>query len=219
MHIAEGLLPPAHALAWTAAAVPFVAAGARHVSRVVRTTPGAVTGLGAAAGFVLVLSSLKLPSVAGSSSHPTGVGLGVVLCGPGMLAPLTAIVLVFQALLLGHGGLTTLGANVWAMGVAGPWAMWAVRATADRLGRRPLIGLWLGTFAGVLATYLTTAGQLALADAPVAGGAWPAFIGFAAVFGITQLPLALGEATLTMWAVRTLGVAPVDTLTPRDVRA
>ena len=36
MHIAEGFLPPAHALAWTVAAAPFVAHGARAVVKEVR---------------------------------------------------------------------------------------------------------------------------------------------------------------------------------------
>ncbi len=37
------------------------------------------------------------------------------------MAVLGAIVLVFQALLLAHGGLSTLGANVFSMAIAGPW--------------------------------------------------------------------------------------------------
>ncbi len=216
MHIAEGLLPPLHAAAWTIAALPVVAAGTRRLSRLV-AAPGGAAALGAAGGFILLLSSLKLPSVAGSSSHPTGVGLGVELCGPLVLAPLTLIVLVFQALLLGHGGLTTLGANVFAMGIAGPWAMWMVRQAMVRLPGRPGPAIWIGTAVGVLATYLTTASQLALAYGGEAGGMWNAFVNFAALFVVTQVPLAVGEATLTMWAMRTLTANGVQTLLPNGV--
>ncbi|MDR3291311.1 MAG: energy-coupling factor ABC transporter permease [Methanobrevibacter sp.] len=56
-----------------------------------------------------MLYSLKIPTVTGSCSHPTGNGLGGVLVGPSITAVLTSIVLIFQALLLVHGVLTTLG--------------------------------------------------------------------------------------------------------------
>ncbi len=46
--------------------------------------------------FIFVLSALKIPSVTGSCSHPTGVGLAVILFGPGVVAVLGAIVLLFQ---------------------------------------------------------------------------------------------------------------------------
>lgn len=219
MHIAEGLLPPLHAAAWTIAAAPFVAHGTRGVSRVLQASPGSGPALGAAAGFTLVLSSLKLPSVTGSSSHPTGVGLGVSLCGPGTLAPLTTIVLVFQALLLSHGGITTLGANVFAMGIAGPWTTWLVHGLVLRAGPYPEAAVWLGTLTGVLATYATTAAQLALAYAPLAGGFPTAFASFASVFGLTQVPLALGEATVTVWALRSLRAHGLASLVPAEARA
>ena len=62
--------------------------------------------------FAFVLSALKIPSVTGSSSHPTGVGLAAILFGPAITSVLGLIVLIFQAILLAHGGITTLGANV-----------------------------------------------------------------------------------------------------------
>jgi len=216
VHIAEGLLPPLHAAAWTVAALPVVAAGTARLTRLARQSPGSTALIGAAGGFSLLLSSLKLPSVGGSSSHPTGVGLGVELCGPLIMAPLTMVVLIFQALLLSHGGLTTLGANVFAMGIAGPWMMWAVRTSISRTTGRVALAVWAGTCAGVMATYLTTAAQLALAFGHDAGGFVQAFVNFAAVFAITQVPLAIGEATLTMWAMRTLGVHGLHTLVPTN---
>jgi hypothetical protein len=40
-----------------------------------------------------VLSALKLPSVTGSSSHPTGTGLGAILFGPTVMTVLGSVVL------------------------------------------------------------------------------------------------------------------------------
>lgn len=121
MHIAEGFLPVAHAIGWTIASAPFVIDGGCRLNRQMREHPQTKLLLGAAGGFTFILTALKLPSVAGSSSHPTGVGLGAVLFGPPVMTVLGAIVLLFQALLLAHGGLTTLGANVFSMAIVGPW--------------------------------------------------------------------------------------------------
>ena len=118
MHIAEGFLPVAHCVAWYAASAPFVIHGARKVIEQAKEHPESRLLLAAAGAFTFVLSSIKLPSVTGSSSHPTGTGLGAVLFRPPVMAFLSTIVLIFQALLLAHGGITTLGANVFSMGIA-----------------------------------------------------------------------------------------------------
>lgn len=102
--------------------MPFLVIGARRIARISREQPRAKLLLVSAGAFALVLSALKIPSVTGSCSHPTGTGLGAVLFGPSAMAVLGAIVLLFQALLLAHGGLTTLGANIFSMAIVGPWA-------------------------------------------------------------------------------------------------
>ena len=66
---------------------------------------------------MFVLSALKIPSLTGSCSHPTGVGLGAILFGPSVMSVLGTIILLFQSLLLAHGGLTTLGANAFSMAI------------------------------------------------------------------------------------------------------
>ena len=66
---------------------------------------------------MFVISSLKIPSVTGSCSHMTGTGLGAILFGPTAAGVLGLIVLLFQAILLAHGGLTTLGANTFSMAI------------------------------------------------------------------------------------------------------
>jgi cobalt/nickel transport system permease protein len=63
--------------------------------------------LAVSGAFIFVLSSLKMPSVTGSCSHPTGTGMGAILFGPWMTSVLSIIVLIYQAIFLAHGGLTT----------------------------------------------------------------------------------------------------------------
>ncbi|MGY1635642.1 energy-coupling factor ABC transporter permease [Geodermatophilus sp. SYSU D00742] len=206
MHIAEGFLPPAHAVGWTVAAAPFVVHGARAVVTEVRENPESTLLLGAAGAFTFVLSAIKLPSVTGSSSHPTGTGVGAVLFRPPVMALLGTVVLLFQALLLAHGGLTTLGANAFAFAVVGPWAGYG----AYRLVRAAGAGLLPAVFAGValadLATYVTTSVQLALAFPDASTGLAGALGKFLGVFAVTQIPLAIGEGLLGVLLFRVLTV-------------
>ena len=104
MHIAEGYLPVNWCLLWGAVCVPFVVAGFFSIKKRIDAAPRAKILLAMCGAFAFVLSALKLPSFNGSCSHPTGVGLGAILFGPTTMAVLGLIVLLFQALLLAHGG-------------------------------------------------------------------------------------------------------------------
>lgn len=198
MHIMEGFLPAKHALAWGAVSLPCVALGLRAIKKKVRENPELKMLVGVSAAFTFVLSALKLPSVTGSCSHPTGTGLGAVLFGPLAMAPIATIVLLFQALLLAHGGLTTLGANVFSMGVVGPLIACGI-FRAGRLARlSQSLTLFFAATLADLATYLTTSMQLALAFPDPVGGFAAALTKFAGVFALTQIPLAVSEGLLTV---------------------
>ena len=194
MHIAEGFLPPLQCAAWFVASAPFVIHGARAVIRVSKESPENKLLLAAAGAFTFVLSAIKLPSVTGSSSHPTGTGAGAILFGPPVMAFLGTIVLLFQALLLAHGGITTLGANVFSMAIAGPWAGYGIW----RLLKKVAAPTWLGVFCAMavadLVTYCVTSFQLAIAYPQPSFG--EAIAKFLAVFAVTQIPLAIAEGVL-----------------------
>jgi cobalt/nickel transport system permease protein len=204
VHIAEGFLPPAHAVGWTVAAAPFVVHGARAVVKEVREHPEATLLLGAAGAFTFVLSAIKLPSVTGSSSHPTGTGVGAVLFRPPVMALLGTIVLLFQALLLAHGGITTLGANAFSMAIVGPWAGYGAYRLTRSLGAGLLPGVFAAMALADLATYVTTALQLAWAHPDAATGVLGAAAKFLGVFAVTQIPLAIGEGLLGVLLFRVL---------------
>jgi cobalt/nickel transport system permease protein len=206
MHIAEGFLPPAHAIGWTLAAAPFVIHGARCVVKEVREHPEATLLLGAAGAFTFVLSAIKLPSVTGSSSHPTGTGLGAVLFRPPVMALLGTIVLLFQALLLAHGGLTTLGANAFSMAIVGPWVGYGAYRLVKRLGGGLLPAVFAAMALSDLSTYVTTALQLAWAHPDATSGFLGAAGKFLGVFAVTQVPLALAEGLLGVLLFRVLTV-------------
>lgn len=198
MHIMEGYLPAAHALGWTLVTAPFVVAGALRIRTILNERPQARMILAASGAFTFVLSALKMPSVTGSCSHPTGTGLGAIIFGPSVMAVMGTIVLVFQALLLAHGGLTTLGANAFSMAVVGPWVAWGIWRLGGAFGLPVALSVFLAATLGDLATYLTTSVQLALAYPDPVSGLAGAFAKFAGVFALTQVPLAVAEGLLTV---------------------
>lgn len=204
MHIMEGFLPAGHALAWAAVSAPVVAYGAWRVTRTLRAHPELKPLLAAAGAYVFILSALKLPSVTGSCSHPTGTGLAATLFGPWVTALLGTIVLLFQALLLAHGGLTTLGANVFSMAIVGPLVAFGLYHGLGRIGAPLGLAVFTAAALGDLTTYMVTSVQLALAfPDPVSGfeGAMAKFLG---IFAVTQVPLAISEGLLTVVVVNLL---------------
>jgi len=204
VHIMEGYLPPSHCIAWGAIAAPFVVVGAVKLRRIIREQPQMRLTLAASGAFTFVLSALKMPSVTGSCSHPTGTGLGAVLFGPSVMAILGAIVLLFQALLLAHGGLTTLGANCFSMAIVGPWVSYGVYRFCQGMGLSMAVGVFLAATLGDWATYVTTSVQLALAYPDAASGFTGAFLKFGGIFAITQVPLAIAEGFLTVIVMNAL---------------
>jgi cobalt/nickel transport system permease protein len=117
---------------------------------------------------------------------------------------LAAIGLIFQALLLAHGGLTTLGANLFSLGVVGPVCTWLLFSVSRKIGLRWEVSCGVAACAGDLATYLTTSLQLALAFPAPSGGIAASFLKFAGIFSFTQVPIAVAEALLTVMVLKNL---------------
>ncbi|MBS3886155.1 MAG: energy-coupling factor ABC transporter permease [Firmicutes bacterium] len=198
MHIMEGFLPLPWAVFWTVASLPFVVYGVFSLSRKAAHNPELKLLLGVSGAFAFVLSALKIPSFTGSSSHPTGVGLGAVLFGPTAMSVIGTIVLLFQALLLAHGGLTTLGANAFAMAIVGPFTAYGIYKLSRGMGIASAFAVFLAALLGNLMTYITTSVQLALAFPAELGGVLASLTKFLSVFAVTQIPLAISEGLLTV---------------------
>ncbi|WP_033126447.1 energy-coupling factor ABC transporter permease [Eubacterium sp. ER2] len=198
MHIMEGYLPGGFCIAWGVLCLPFVLAGFFSIRRTVQENRKALILLAMSGAFIFVISSLKIPSVTGSCSHMTGTGLGAILFGPSCVSILGVIVLLFQSILLAHGGLTTLGANTFSMAIAGPFLAWGLYALLSRLRVNRRVSIFLAAALGDLFTYCVTSLQLALAYPSQQGGVAASALKFLGVFAPTQVPLAVIEGILTV---------------------
>jgi len=193
----EGFLPLQWCAFWYALSLPVVTYGAYKMNKLIKGDRDVLPLLAVSGAFVFVLSSLKMPSVTGSCSHPTGTGLGAILFGPWITSVMAMIVLIYQAIFLAHGGLTTLGANTFSMGIAGPIVAVIIYKAAMKLRINLYIAVFLAATFADWATYLVTSIQLALAFPAASGGVLASFWAFAAVFAITQVPLAIVEGVVT----------------------
>ena len=196
MHVMEGYLPLSWCVIWYVVCIPFVVLGFIGIRKIVNNDRKAITILAITGAFIFVISSLKIPSVTGSCSHMTGTGLAAILFGPCITSILGLIVLLFQAILLAHGGLTTLGANCFSMAIAGPIVSWLVYKALKTTGVNKKVAIFLAAFLGDLFTYCVTSVELALAYH--AGGFGAALVKFLANFAATQIPLAIIEGILTV---------------------
>lgn len=201
MHIMEGYLPAPHCILWGVVCLPFLVWGVIALKKITSQHRKTMLIFAMVGAYAFVLSALKIPSVTGSSSHPTGTGLGAILFGAAPMALVGGIVLLFQALLLAHGGLTTLGANLFSMGIAGPFATVGIYALCKKLRVNKRVSIFLAAALGDLVTYIVTSFQLAFAYPSETGGVAGSAAAFLGVFAVTQLPLAIVEGLLTVVVV------------------
>ncbi len=204
MHISEGILPFPWAAFWYLALAPFVALGVRHLNAISREDLSLKPLVGLLAAVVFIISCMPIPvPTAGTCSHPCGTGVAAILVGPLVSVLIAAVSLLIQGLFLAHGGLSTLGANTFSMGVVGSFAGWLAFRGSRRLGGSLAVS---GFMAGLLAdwaTYAATAGILSLGIRGEASFT-PLFVKVVLAFLPTQLPLGILEGVITAGMVTLL---------------
>ena len=193
MHIMEGFLPWQWCVVWWLVAIPFLILGVVELRSMMRKDREYLPLLGVCGAFIFILSALKLPSVTGSCSHPTGTGLSTICFGVFITSIVGSIVLLFQALLLAHGGLSTMGANMVSMAIGGPLAGYALYRVLKNTPVNIYLTVFLVTAVADLVTYVITSLELALAYPAQTGEIPASFMAFFVIFAITQIPLAILE--------------------------
>lgn len=199
MHIEDGILQPAWWISWYAATAAFVAPGLREIRKRIQENLYYKPFLAMVGVAVFVISSMHMPCpVTGSCSHPCGTPLASIIVGPFATVIISIVVLFFQAVFLGHGGITTIGANTISMGVCGTFVGYGLWKLFRYLNSPVWLAAGIAGLFGDLATYLASAGELALNL--LHGGHLPFFrqwMVFFMGYGPTQFPLAIVEAIFT----------------------
>jgi ABC-type Co2+ transport system permease subunit len=136
--------------------------------------------------------------------------LAAIIIGPLATAAITSIVLFFQAF-LGHGGITSLGANLISLGVVGGFTGIGIYMFLKKLGASIWLSAGVAGFIGDLATYACTALQLAFSLNP--GSIRQHWEIYMLGYLPTQIPLAILEFAFTAAAVQYIQIHRPEILT------
>lgn len=196
MHLPDGLLPVGMVMAGYAGSAGLLAVSLRQIARL--PDPGAAMPRAAMMTAVFFAFSTLAVPVPPSTVHLILSGLMGVLLG-WYAVPALLVGLFLQAVLFGHGGLTTLGLNglVLAPPALVAWAAW--RALSPR--GPMLAGLVAGSGGVILSLAIFSGFVLAGLPAHIDAGAERAAL---AVFLLAHVPLVVAEGVIVVVVLRML---------------
>lgn len=163
MHINEGFLPMEWCVIWYVISIIVVAIGVIQLKRTIDENPEAKKLLTINGIVIFIVSMFKFPALTGCDSAPAATGLSGSIFGPAATSVVVTVVLILQAFLLAYGGITTLGANIFAMGIVGPLAACIVYNLLNRINLPGVISLIFAVIAANIFTIAATALQYTLA--------------------------------------------------------
>lgn len=203
MHISEGILPVKWAALWYVIAMPFVYLGVVELRRKSADGPHFKALVGLVGAAVFIISCMPIPLPGGTCSHPCGTGLAAIIVGPAVTALISSIALLLQALFLAHGGLTTLGADIFSMGIVGSYVGFGVYMLMRKFGAPLFPAAFAAGLLSDWATYAVTSLELSTAlhgD----GDLLKMFFAILIAFVPTQIPLGIFEGVVSGVALRFL---------------
>ena len=116
MHVPDGLFSIPVSIVFTLIVVAVLAVALRMLSR--QNDHRLVPLMGVMAAFIFASQMVNFPVGPGTTGHLLGGTLAAILLGPWAATLVMATVVFFQAL-IGDGGITALGPNIFNMGVIG----------------------------------------------------------------------------------------------------
>ena len=204
MHIPDGFLTWQWVIIWFAVAAVFVAIGSIMIVKKRKENPAIMSIIALMGAAVFIISVWHIP-VGVSSAHPTGTGLSAIVIGPFATVVVTVIALFFQVF-LGHGGITTLGANTVSMGIVGAFSGYAIYWAARKLRASYWLAAGLAGLFSDLLIYATTALQLGLSQTTLLEQGpdfiLPYFTLYMGLFSVVQIPIAILEFAFTAVTVQ-----------------
>jgi cobalt/nickel transport system permease protein len=195
MHAPDGLYSLPVNIVFGLVVCALVTASCRTLSR--RQDHRLVPLMGLLAAFVFAGQMVNFPIASGTTGHLLGGTLAAILVGPWAGTVIMAAVIVFQAL-LGDGGLTVLGPNIFNMGVVGTClAYFIYRAFVGRAFEHParvVAASFFAAWAAVPLASVFASLQLAVSGTASLSRALPAMV-------LTHMAIGIGEALITAGVV------------------
>ncbi len=185
MHIPDGFLSPVVTGVTDVAGITTWLGSVRKLPLDVEQIPR--WGMAGAMLFAVEVFSFPVPG--GTSVHLSGVPLVTLILGPAPALFLSGIVLILQAVLFGHGGILTWGANFLNMGIIGVSLTYILHSVMKRL-IPPSVSSGISTGIAILCGALAASVELGIS------GTLP-MKPTITVMAIATLPLSLIEGVIT----------------------
>ncbi|WP_458404664.1 energy-coupling factor ABC transporter permease [Methanobrevibacter sp.] len=162
MHIPDGLIPFEQAVVYLIVSLVILGIFFYYTSRKVNLEKRLVL-TGVLTAIVVVTTSVTIPSPMGVQIHFFIIPLVVFILGPFNASLVSFLALLVQALTLGEGGVTALGANVLDMGIVLSLVVYAVYKLFSSIDRR--IAIFVSTVMGIIAATFIQIFILTIANA------------------------------------------------------
>lgn len=162
MHIPDGLIPFEQAMIYLIVSFVILGIFFYYTSKKVDMERRLVL-TGVLTAIVVVATSVTIPSPMGVQIHFFIIPLVVFILGPFNASLVSFLALLVQALALGEGGVTALGANVLDMGIVLNLVVYAVYKLFSSVDKR--IAIFVSTVMGIIAATFMQIFILAIANA------------------------------------------------------
>lgn len=146
MHIPDGFLDTKTVIIFNLISSGFIGYGLSKIGRR-RDAEKSIPLMGVTAAFIFSAQMLNFPVLGGTSGHFMGSTLASILLGPFTGSIIMTIVLILQAFLFQDGGVLTLGANVFNIGIIGSFTGFFLYIIFKKIIKNEK-GLFIGGFIG-----------------------------------------------------------------------
>lgn len=175
-------MPLTQAIVYWVIALPFIFMSIKWAKKDLDEMK--VPVLAALAAGVFAIQAMNIPIGMGTSGHMVGATLVAIIFGSPLAGVLVlTLVLLVQGFVFGDGGVTTMGANIFNMGVisgfVGYYIYTALRKSLN-VSIAAFIGAWIGLFISAIAcsVEMYIAGTFPLMEGLIAMGTYHLIIGF-----------------------------------------
>ena len=144
--------------------IPFWIIAGKKLKKGLNTKQVPLLAIGAAFSFIIMM--FNIPIMGGSTGHAIGGTLIAIMLGPWAAVIAISVALVIQALFFGDGGITSIAANCFNMGVVLPFVGYAIYKLLSRKApaqsNRHWIAAGIGSYVGINMGALCTAIEFGL---------------------------------------------------------
>ena len=143
MHIPDGYLGPATYGTMFGIMVPLWAVASKKVKQTVKAAQVPYLAMGAVFSLVIMMFALPIPG--GTTGHMSGAALVAILLGPWSALMAVSVSLIIQALVMGDGGITAIGANCFNIAFIGSFVGFWIYTLITKTGEFAHAGKVLGS--------------------------------------------------------------------------